>query len=96
MVALAYLVPPISGLIAYFKSRTARGRFHGLQSVLFGLLWPASLYGFSALSPGATQVAFVAGAIVWVLLLGVTAFGADPRVPGTGSLLERWTAEAPR
>lgn len=96
MAALAYLLPPVSGLIAYFKSDSARGRFHGLQSVLFGLLWPASLYLCSAITPGATQAAFVAGVVVWILLLAATAVGRDPRVPGTGALLGRWTAESPR
>ncbi|MDQ4095438.1 MAG: hypothetical protein M3174_04430 [Actinomycetota bacterium] len=96
MAALAYLFPPVSGLIAYFKSTGARGRFHGLQSVLFGLLWPGSLYACSAITPGATQVAFVVGGVIWLLLLVATAFGADPRVPGTGGLLSRLAADAPR
>lgn len=96
MAALAYLLPPLTGLIAYFKSSSSRGRFHGLQSVMFGLAWPAVLYLCSAWTPGATQVAFFAGAAVWLLLLVITAFGADPRVPGTGGLLRRLSAEAPR
>ena len=95
MVALAYLFPPLSGLVAYFKATTERGRFHGLQSALFGLLWPLSLYVASALTPGATQVAFFLGAVLWLLLLVVTALGKDPCVPGTGKLLRRWAAVAP-
>ena len=94
MAALSYLFPPLSGLIAYFKSSTARGRFHGLQAALFGLLWPAALYGAGAIGPGAVQIAFFVGAGLW-LLLGATAFGKDPCVPGTGKLLRRWTAEGP-
>ena len=96
MAALAYLLPPLSGLVAYFKSSTPRGRFHGLQSALFGLLWPVFLYLCSAWTPGATQVAFFAGLGLWLLLFAVTLFGLDPRLPGTGGLLRRWAAEAPR
>ncbi len=95
MAALAYLFPPLSGLVAYFKAGTARGRFHGLQAALFGLLWPLSLYGAAAITPGATQVAFFAGAGLWILLLVVTAVGKDPCVPGTGRLLRRWSATPP-
>ncbi|MDQ4143567.1 MAG: hypothetical protein M3198_07465 [Actinomycetota bacterium] len=96
MAALAYLFPPLSGLVAYFKSRSSRGRFHGLQSALFGLLWPASLYACSEITPGATQIAFFTGAAIWVLLLVITAVGRDPVVPGTRPLLERLAADAPR
>ena len=95
MPALAYLFPPLSGLIAYFKATTQRGRFHGLQSALFGLLWPLALYAGNALTPGATQVAFFVGAGVWLLLLVITALGKDPCLPGTGNLLRRWTAAPP-
>ena len=95
MASLAYIFPPLSGLIAYFKSRSARGRFHGLQSALFGLLWPASLYACSAVTPGAAQVAFFVGAAVWLLLLVITALGKDPCLPKTGDVLRRWTAEPP-
>ena len=95
MSALAYLFPPLSGLIAYFKATTQRTRFHGLQSALFGFLWPLSLYGANALTPGATQVAFFVGAGLWGLLLVVTALGKDPCLPGTGTVLRRWTAAPP-
>ena len=95
MAALAYLFPPLSGLVAYFKARTPRGRFHGLQAALFGLLSPLSLYGAAAIKPGAPQVAFFAGAGLWLLLLVVTAIGKDPCVPGTGRLLRRWSAPPP-
>lgn len=96
MAALAYLFPPISGLIAYFAAAQERVRFHGIQSVAFGLFWPASLYACSAVSPGATQVAFFAGVALWVLLFALTLFGLNPRLPGTGPLLTRLTAEPPR
>ena len=96
MAALAYLFPPISGLVAYFGGRSERVRYHGLQSVVFGLLWPASLYGCSVISPGATQVAFFTGLAVWLLLFALTLFRLNPRLPGTGGLLTRLTAEPPR
>ena len=96
MAALAYLFPPLSGLIAYFTASAKRTRFHGLQSVFFGLLWPLALYGCSAISPGVTQIGFLIGALVWLLLLLVTAVGRDPRLPGTGRLLTRLSAEPPR
>lgn len=95
MPALAYLFPPLSGLVAYFKATTQRARFHGLQAALFGLLWPSALYGASAVSPGATQIAFFVGAGLWILLLVMTALGKDPCLPGTGSLLRRWAGAPP-
>ena len=96
MAALTYLLPPISGLIAYFAATQERVRYHGVQSVAFGLLWPASLYACSAISPGATQAGFFAGAGLWVLLFVLTLAGMNPRLPGTGSLLTRLAAEPPR
>jgi uncharacterized membrane protein len=96
MAALAYLLPPVSGLIGYFTSSDARTRRHGLQSVLFGFLWPAALYAGSAVTPGATQIAFFVGAALWVVLLAATALGRDPHLPGTGRVFERWAAESPR
>ena len=95
MAALAYLLPPLSGLVAYFKSSTARGRFHGVQSAIFGLLWPLSLYGASSITPGVTQVTFFAGVALWLVLLVVTALGKDPCIPGTASTLRRWSEEPP-
>jgi uncharacterized membrane protein len=96
MAALAYIFPPISGLIAYFSANAERVRLHGLQSVVFGLLWPVSLYACSAISPGATQAAFFTGLGVWLLLFALTLFGLNPRIPGTGSILSRLTAAPPR
>lgn len=96
MAALAYLFPPISGLIAYFMGRDERVRYHGMQAVIFGLVWPMAIYGCSRISPGATQVAFFAGAAMWLLLFALTAFGLNPRLPGTGPILTRLTTESPR
>ena len=96
MAALAYLLPPISGLVAYFAASSERVRLHGFQSVLFGVLWPAALYGGSAISAGATQAVFFAGLALWLALFALTLFGLNPRVPGTGALLSRLTASPPR
>ena len=96
MAALAYLFPPISKLVVYFMGRDERVRWHGMQAVVFGLVWPLALYGCSQISPGATQVAFFAGGAMWLMLLVLTAFGLNPRVPGTGSLLTRLAADPPR
>jgi uncharacterized membrane protein len=87
MAGLAYLFLPVSGLIAYFNGASGRMRFHGLQAVLIGCLWPLSLIICSKVSPGATQVAFVVGALVWLALMVPAFFGADPRLPGIGKLL---------
>ena len=90
MAALAYLLPPITGLFAYLLGSRERTRRHGLQSVAFGLLWPAALYGAAALSPGAAQVGFAVGGLGWVGLLLTTALGLDLHVPGTA----RWLGDA--
>lgn len=95
MPALAYLLPPLSGLIAYFKAATPRARFHGLQASLFGFLWPLLIYAASSFTPGATQGTFFVGAALWILLLVVTALGRDPCIPGTGEWLRRWSAAPP-
>jgi uncharacterized membrane protein len=94
MAALSYLLLPISGLIAYLKGRRARTRFHGLQAILVGLLWPAALLACSAFSPGATQIALLVGALLWLTLLISSAAGADLRLPLLGRALWR-AAETP-
>jgi uncharacterized membrane protein len=80
--ALSYLLPPVSGLVAYLRGRSARVRAHGLQAIVFGALWPAALYGGSALSAAATRVVFVAGLVVWAGLVISAALGRDVLVPG--------------
>ena len=82
MAALAYLLPPLSGLLVYSMGRDQRARFHGLQAVVFGFLWPAAIYVGSLAGPTGTRVVFVLGALVWIALLGMTALGRDPRLPG--------------
>ncbi len=95
MAPLAYLFLPISGMLAYFSGRTQRVRFHGLQAVLLGVVWPAALYGASAVSGSTTRVVFMLGVLVWVALIVVTAVGRDPRFPVVGETLMRWAESSP-
>jgi hypothetical protein len=95
MSALAYLVPPITGLFAYLKGNSQRVRLHGLQSVALGLLWPSALYVGSWISPTATMVVFVVFATLWVGLIVATAFGFDPVMPGSRRALSKATAVPP-
>ena len=96
MAALAYLLPPLSGLLVYLSAEGERPRWHGLQSVLLGVLWPAALYTGSAVSPGVTQGNAVCGTVVWLLFLGGAASGRDPRWPVAGRWLRELAAESPR
>ena len=96
MAALAYVLLPVSGLIAYLKGRSARMRWHGLQAIALGLSWPAALYACTYLTPGATQVCAAAGAIVWIGFLAAAGLGADPRIPIAGRYLERAAHDDPR
>ena len=82
MAALAYLLPPLSGLLAYSMGRDQRVRFHGLQAVVFGFLWPTAIYAGSLMGPTGTRVMFALGALIWVALFGLAALGRDPRLPG--------------
>jgi uncharacterized membrane protein len=92
MPALAYVLLPVSGMLAYFNGTSARMRFHGLQAIVLGALWPAALYGGSAISPTATRAVAVVGAALWLLLMVTAALGRDlgPRV------LKRWAEESPK
>jgi len=96
MPALAYLLPPVTGLVAYLLGSSARARRHGLQSVVFGVLWPAALLVASALDSGLALPLFGAGVVVWLVLLVATAAGADLHLPGTAGLLERASRSGPR
>jgi uncharacterized membrane protein len=82
MAALAYLFPPLSGLMAYSVGRAERVRWHGLQSVAFGFAWPALIYAGSLAGPLGTRIVFALGVLIWVGLLVATAVGRDPRLPG--------------
>jgi uncharacterized membrane protein len=96
MAALAYLLLPVSGLMAYLLAEEPQLRTHGLQAITVGALWPAAIFAGSAISPTATRIAFVAGAITWIALLVAAALGMDPRLPLIGRFLERVAAEPPR
>ena len=82
MAALAYVAPPVTGLIAFLTAADARVRFHGLQSIVFGAAWPAGIYLGAALLPAITRVVFLVGAVIWVVLLVSTAAGRDLGLPG--------------
>lgn len=86
MAALAYLFPPLSGLIAYGLGSTERVRWHGLQSVVFGAVWPGAIYLGSAAGPLGTRIVFALGLLVWVGFFVIAGIGWDPRLPG-GRLL---------
>ena len=93
MAGLAYLLLPVTGALAYFNGRKARTRFHGLQAVLLGILWPATLYAGSAVSPDATFIVAVAGAVIWIAFMLIALLGKDPRLPLVGKTLQKWTAD---
>ncbi|MGH2698140.1 MAG: hypothetical protein ACRDJL_02930 [Actinomycetota bacterium] len=82
MAALAYLFPPLTGLLAYSLGRHERVRWHGLQSVVFGFLWPVAIYAGSLAGPLGTRTAFALGALIWVGFFVITALGRDPCLPG--------------
>jgi uncharacterized membrane protein len=94
--ALAYLLLPLSGLLAYLLADDPRLRMHGLQAITVGASWPAAIYAASAVSPTATRVVFAAGALTWIVLLIGAALGKNPRLPLIGRLLERAAADPPR
>ena len=96
MVALAYILLPVSGLVAYLTGRSRRVRLHGLQAIALGLVWPAALYGCTYLTPGATQICAVLGGVVWIGFLAAAALGADPLIPLLGRYLERAARDDPR
>ena len=87
MAALAYLLLPLSGVVAFFCGSSARVRFHGLQAIFYGTVWALALYGCSAITPGATQICFVVGSAAWFALMSATALGKDPHLPGLGKRL---------
>ncbi len=87
--ALAYLLLPISGGIAYFFAKSPRVRLHGLQAALLGALWPAALYAGARVSPGVTQAVFVVMGVIWLVVMASAAVGKDLWFPGLGRLLNR-------
>ena len=95
MAALAYLLLPLTGVFAYLKGSSARVRFHGLQAVAIGLVWPVALYAGSVLSVRVTQAVFLIGVVVWLGFLVATLVGRDPRLPGVSRSLVRWARMPP-
>ena len=97
---LAYLFLPVTGLVAYLTGADPRTRFHGLQAIVVGLLWPVALYVAALGPPALVQFVFVAGALVWLVFLSATLAGRNPRIPGAFRALERVAAtsirDAPR
>ncbi|MDQ3877051.1 MAG: hypothetical protein M3290_01685 [Actinomycetota bacterium] len=96
MAALAYLLLPVSGAIAYFGGTNARTRFHGLQAIVYGAAWVIVLYVCARLSDKATQAAFAAGAVGWMVLIVVAALGHDLRLPLVGKWLRHQAQVGPR
>jgi uncharacterized membrane protein len=92
MAALAYVLLPLSGLVAYAVGSSSRMRLHGLQAIALGAAWPAALFVGSWISPWVTRVVFVVGALTWIALMVLTAAGRDPGLPGLSGLLQRAAA----
>ena len=100
MAAFAYLLLPITGLIAYLTGRDRRVRKHGLQAIFIGLAWAITMY-VAALGPAAAvQAVFAAGTLVWLGFLVLALLGRDPKLPWLGrtfeGLSETGTKDAPR
>jgi uncharacterized membrane protein len=95
--ALAYVLLPVTGLVAYLSGSSPRTRFHGLQAIIFGTVWPFLLYAATWTTPVVTQVVFLVGLLVWMALMAGAAFGRDfylPLVgPGLRSAAETKVAE---
>jgi uncharacterized membrane protein len=95
MAALAYVLLPVSGLVSYLKGSTPRVRFHGLQAIIFGAVWPALLYAATWTTPAVTQSVFAVGVLIWVFLIVAAALGRDWHLPLVGRRLEAAALESP-
>ncbi len=95
MAGFAYLLLPVTGALAYFNGKRSRTRFHGLQAVLLGVLWPAALYAASAVDPSLTRWVAIGGALIWLVLMLAAFAGRDLRFPVIGKTLQRYTADPP-
>lgn len=93
MTALAYLLLPLSGLVAFLTGGSARLRFHGLQAIVFGTAWAIALYVASWVATGATIAVALVGALLWVGLMGGVAMGRDPGLPFVAPAL--WKVATP-
>ncbi|HWL65990.1 MAG TPA: hypothetical protein VNP73_08450 [Actinomycetota bacterium] len=89
MAALAYVLLPFSGLLCYLLGHSPRVRFHGLQAIALGALWPALLYVAGGISEQATRLVALIGAIVWIGITIATAAGKDLHLPVLGARLRR-------
>jgi uncharacterized membrane protein len=89
MAGLAYLLLPVTGLIAYFTGASARVRFHGLQAIAIGLLWPILLYAAAVGPARLTQIVFAVGTVIWLVFLIGALIGRDPKIPGVWEPLRR-------
>jgi uncharacterized membrane protein len=95
MAWLAYLLPPVSGFIAYSTGRSSRTRFHGLQAVWIGFVFPIALYGASWITPTVTRAVLVLELLVWFVYLVGSAIGKDPLLPVVGHLSKRAASSRP-
>ncbi len=95
MAWMAYLLLPITGLVAYLKGATARVRFHGLQAIVYGFVWPASSILVAYLSGAGARVVFSLGGVVWLGLMVATSIGRDPKLPVVAGFLDRVAQESP-
>lgn len=93
MAALAYLLLPLSGIVAFVSGGSARVRFHGLQAIVFGTTWAAGLYAGSAIGQTATQIVAAVGSLGWLVLGLGAAVGRDPAIPLVGPGL--WKVASP-
>jgi uncharacterized membrane protein len=87
MAGLAYLLLPVTGLVAYFSGTTPRVRWHGLQAIVLGALWPALLYLAGTASDSLVLPVAAGGAAVWLLFLLAALVGRDPSLPWLGPKL---------
>jgi uncharacterized membrane protein len=89
MAWLAYLVPPLSGFIAYSTSSSSRTRWHGLQAVWIGFIFPLILYAASWITPTVTRVVLVLELVLWIVYPVGAAMGKDPALPIVGEFSKR-------
>jgi uncharacterized membrane protein len=89
MAGLAYLLLPVTGLIAYLTGASARVRFHGLQAIAIGLVWPVLLYAASIGTARLTQIVFAIGVVFWLIFLIGALIGRDPKIPGLWKPLQQ-------
>lgn len=86
MAALAYVLLPLSGVIAFLIGPSVRIRFHGLQAIAVGAVWAVAAYVASWIAPLVTVAVFLTGAALWLILLISSLVGRDIRLPGAARL----------